>query len=38
MTYYVTLDTDGWVTGTPATEQTSDNSLTAVDIPVTSIQ
>ena len=38
MTYYVTLDTDGWVTGTPATEQTTDNSLTAVDIPVTSIQ
>lgn len=38
MTYYVTLDTDGWVTGTPATEQATDNSLTAVDIPVTSIQ
>ena len=38
MTYYVTLDTDGWVTGTPVTEQATDNSLTAVDIPVTSIQ
>ncbi|OFA10734.1 hypothetical protein LASUN_16410 [Lentilactobacillus sunkii] len=38
MTYYVTLDTDGWVTGTPATEQATDSSLTAVDIPVTSIQ
>lgn len=38
MTYYVTLDTDGWVTGTPATEQAADNSLTAVDIPVTSVQ
>ncbi|MCT2881907.1 hypothetical protein [Lentilactobacillus buchneri] len=38
MTYYVKLDTDGWITGTPATEQAADNSLTAVDIPVTSIQ
>ena len=38
MTYFVTIDTDGWVTGTPATEQATDNSLTAVDIPVTSIQ
>ena len=38
MTYYVTLDTDGWVTGTPATKQAADSSLTAVDIPVTSIQ
>lgn len=38
MNYYVTLDTDGWVTGTPATEQATDNSLTAVNIPVTSIQ
>lgn len=38
MTYYVTLDTDGWVTGTPVTEQAADNSLTAVNIPVTSIQ
>ena len=38
MTYYVKLDTDGWITGTPATEQATDSSLTAVDIPVTSIQ
>lgn len=38
MAYYVTLDTDGWVTGTPATEQATDNSLTAVNVPVTSIQ
>lgn len=38
MTYYVTLDTDGWVTGTPTTEQAADNSLSAVNIPVTSIQ
>ena len=38
MTYYVKLDTDGWVTGTPATEQATDSSLTAVNIPVTSIQ
>ena len=38
MTYYVTLNTDGWVTGTPATEQATDNSLTAVDVPATSIQ
>ena len=38
MIYYVTLDTDGWVTGTPATEQATDSSLTAVNIPVTSIQ
>jgi len=38
MTYFVTLDTDGWITGTPATEQATDSSLTAVDIPVTSIQ
>lgn len=38
MTYYVKLDTDGWVTGTPATEQATDNSLTAVNVPVTSIQ
>lgn len=38
MTYYVTLDTDGWITGTPATEQATDKSLTAVNIPVTSIQ
>uniref|UniRef100_UPI00403F841D hypothetical protein n=1 Tax=Lentilactobacillus hilgardii TaxID=1588 RepID=UPI00403F841D len=38
MIYYVTLDTDGWITNTPATEQAADNSLTAVDIPVTSIQ
>lgn len=32
MKYYVTLNTDGWVTDTPATEQAADNSLTAVDI------
>ena len=38
MKYYVTLDADGWVTGTPATEQATDSSLTAVNIPVTSIQ
>ena len=38
MNYYVKLDTDGWVTGTPATEQATDKSLTAVNIPVTSIQ
>lgn len=38
MTYYVKLDTDGWITGTPATEQATDSSLTAVNIPVTSIQ
>ena len=38
MTYYVKLDTDGWVTGTPATEQATDSSLTAINIPVTSIQ
>ena len=38
MTYYVKLDTDGWVTGTPATEQATDSNLTAINIPVTSIQ
>ena len=38
MTYYVKLDTDGWVTDIPATEQAADNSLTAVDIPITSVQ
>ena len=38
MTYYVTLDTDGWITGTPAIEQATDKSLTAVNVPVTSIQ
>lgn len=38
MNYYVTLDTDGWITGTPATKQTTDKSLTAISIPVTSIQ
>lgn len=38
MTYYVKLDTDGWITGTPVTEQATDSSLTAVDIPITSIQ
>lgn len=38
MTYYVKLDTDGWITGTPATEQATDSSLTAINIPVTSIQ
>lgn len=30
MIYYVTTDTDVWVTGTPATEQATDNSLTTV--------
>ena len=38
MIYYVKLDAEGWVTGTPATEQATDKSLTAVDIPATSIQ
>ena len=38
MNYYVKLDTDGWITGTPATEQATDSGLTAVDVPVTSIQ
>ena len=38
MTYYVKLDTDGWIIGTPATKQATDSSLTAVNVPVTSIQ